>query len=183
MNTKRKTNSIVTSRVDDEGVITIDVIGADSVVFDPRKVDPAMRVRAERHGWLQRLMDGAALSRDPDTGRPATPAAKQARIQSIADHYLNGATDWNMRGIGGGAKASESAIILRALANVADVSVESMKARVDGLAERRGKKLAALLRIMANRADIAAEVARLKSDAAKATGIDADELIGELIGE
>lgn len=96
MQTKAKANSTITHSMQD-GKIEFRVLNAGSFSFDPDKVSAENRARAMIHGFVQRISDGGALSRNPDTGLPATPADKMARMQRIADHLMSGATEWALR--------------------------------------------------------------------------------------
>ena len=96
MQTKAKANSTITHSMQD-GKIEFRVLNAGSFSFDPDKVSAENRARAMIHGFVQRISDGGALSRNPETGLPATPADKMARMQRIADHLMSGATEWALR--------------------------------------------------------------------------------------
>ncbi len=180
MQTKPKSNSVVTSAVTEDGIIHITVLGAGKVEFDPTKVDGKLRRRAEIHGWIQRLADGAAKSRDAATGKPATPHDKLAAIQSIADHYQNGATEWKMAGTGGG-RMAQSEIILQALSRVREVDIETLRARIAAMAEKKGTKPATLLSALATDKDVAAMVLTIQAERAGSTGIDTEELMAEIL--
>lgn len=80
--------------------------GSKSITLDLSKVHPANVAYAALHGFKQRCGDMGALSRNPDTGLPATPADKFAAIERGVLHYMSGTDQWNMRasserGIGG----------------------------------------------------------------------------------
>lgn len=183
MQTKPKSNSVVTSSVTADGIIHITVLGAGKIEFDPQLAHPSMRHRAEYHGWIQRLADGAAKSRDPVTGKPASPADKLAAIHALAAHYTSGIDQWKVTATGGG-RSSNSEIILRALANIGDVEIEVIRSRINAMAEKKGTKPATLLSALAGRKDVAEEIIRLRAEAATASGIDAEGLMEEImIGE
>lgn len=96
---KAKTNSVLTTTWD-SSVLTIEVLGAGSIMFDMTKASPGNRAQAERHGWTQRLADRAAIARNQKTGQPATPQVKYAAIAELAAYYESGAEDWRMGGSG-----------------------------------------------------------------------------------
>jgi hypothetical protein len=96
-----KSNSTIGTTINDEGHIVFTVKGCEPFTFVPGSAHPLMQARAELHGWIQRISDGGALSRDPATGLPATPEAKRARMLAIATHYASGSDDWAMKKVGG----------------------------------------------------------------------------------
>ena len=102
MQSKRKSNSVVTHQVDDNG-ITFNVIGAGSVRLDFDKVSEPNQKRAMIHGMIQRISDRAAIGRDPETGKSATPAEKLAAMTTLVDHYHSGTSEWSMVTRGEGA--------------------------------------------------------------------------------
>lgn len=66
--------------------------------FDCAKVHEANRERAVVHGFKQRLADGAAKGKfDEKTGRLITAAEKFAGIKRLAEHYLSGTDQWELR--------------------------------------------------------------------------------------
>lgn len=105
MQSKRKSNSIVTTTRLESGAIQFSVLGAGTLTFDFTKADESMRAHAEIHGWIQRISDAAAIGRDEETGKPATPEAKLARMKARVDHYESGAAEWRISGAGGGGRS------------------------------------------------------------------------------
>lgn len=95
MNAKVKSNSIVTHELLEGGIIRFTVVGVGSFDFDPRLAHTTNRERAEAHGWVQRISDRAAMSRDPKTGIAATAQEKHDGMKSLADHYASGAEAWS----------------------------------------------------------------------------------------
>lgn len=57
--------------------------------FDTTAASQPNRDHAELHGWLQRLGDTAASAK--------TEAERREAVVALGEHYLSGATDWNMR--------------------------------------------------------------------------------------
>ncbi len=94
--TKTQSNfTITTDRERPDGTILFRVKGAGEFTFDPAKASEANRARALRHGFVQRLSDAAAKSRDTKTFQPASPASKLAAMQVLATHYESGAEGWS----------------------------------------------------------------------------------------
>jgi hypothetical protein len=96
-----KSNSVITHEiVDNELVFT--VVGAGKLTFQPQAVSETNRHRAELHGWIQRISDAAAISRDPETGKPATALEKYEAMKALVDHYETGTSEWSRVRVGGG---------------------------------------------------------------------------------
>lgn len=171
-----RSNTVVSFTQNDDSTQTFK-IGGQSVTFHPDMVDPTLRARAELHGWKQRISDKAALSRDPKTGKSATPEQKFAAVKAIIDHYESGADKWEMeRAGGGGGGRSDSSYILQALANVQDVDLKTMSERVAANAEKRELTVDAYLKRVATSPAVAEEVARIKHGESE----DADDILAEL---
>ena len=60
--------------------------------FDPTKAG-AVREDAEYNGWKQKIADAAAISRDSETGKPATVAAKREAMEAVVANLYAG--QWN----------------------------------------------------------------------------------------
>lgn len=58
--------------------------------------------RAAIHGMIQRISDAAAISRNPETGKPATAQEKFDRMAQLVTHYESGTSEWSRVGQGGG---------------------------------------------------------------------------------
>ena len=96
-----KANSIIGTEVLSAGVIRFHVKGAGFVDFDTTKVHVDVAVRAAQHGFIQRISDAAAISRDPETGRPATAEEKMAKMAALIAHYETGTAEWSRVQAGG----------------------------------------------------------------------------------
>lgn len=124
--------------------------------------------QATLHGFKQKLVDAAAISRNPDTGRSATIDDKYNAVREVYDRLLSG--QWNKgRGEGSGTKGG---LLFRALCQMyADKTPDAIKAFLD-------KKTPAEKTALRNTAKIAAIIATFKQD--DDGDIDADTLLDEL---
>lgn len=99
MQTKAKANSVITHLpIMDNGELVgviFRVKGAGDLTFNFRKVHTDLRLTAEGHGWIQRISDAAAISRDAETGTAATPAEKLAAMERLVEHYESGTAEWS----------------------------------------------------------------------------------------
>ena len=115
MITKPKSNSIVTTELADN-IIIFNVQGAGSLNLDMAVVDKEILKRAAIHGLVQRISDAAAMSRDTDTGQPATPADKFERMKELVDYYNSGAAEWRrVKASGAGAGNTGGGLLLKCL--------------------------------------------------------------------
>lgn len=100
---KPKSNSVLTHVVDSaRRFVTFKVLGAGETTLDMRALHENVKERAELHGMVQRCSDGAAIARDPETGLPATPADKLARVKRLVEHYNSGTHEWSLNRVGDG---------------------------------------------------------------------------------
>lgn len=76
------------------GVVSVVVQGYDPIIVDTGPLDPSVLTQAAMHGIGQKLVDAAALSRNPENGQAASVAEKYAAIKAVADR-LNAGGAWN----------------------------------------------------------------------------------------
>ena len=125
--------------------------------------------QAMMHGLKQKLVDAAAISRNPDTGRSATIDDKYNAVREVFDRLMSG--QWNKVRTEGA--STKGGLLFRALCMMyADKTPDAIKAFLD-------KKTPAEKTALRNTAKIAAIIATLKEDVAD-DGIDADSLLDEL---
>lgn len=154
-----------------------DVPVMDEIKFYPGDCSESVRKFAEWHGWEQRLRDAAAKPRDTKTGKSASPAEKFAAIRKLAEHYLSGAENWNLRtGPSAGAGQNDDKQMLKAalaeyFPTVGKVrSAEEIHKAVEEMTKPEVSSL------LAN-GKIAAIVLRLREEKAGELNIDAEELL------
>ena len=176
METKKRANSIISTRTDENGIV-FSVTGAGELHLPFEDLSEIVRKRAMVHGLIQRISDAAALSRDPDTGKPATPQAKYDEMARLVAHYRTGTVEWGIRREGGGGETREGGLTIRALANVQKTDVATMREKVERMAEKNGTTTRAILAKLATQSAVAAEIARLKS---ATVAVDADELLADI---
>ncbi len=120
MQTKAKGNSVITHALEGDK-ITFTVLGAGAVTMDTEKLHDDIMQRAAIHGLIQRISDAAAIGRDPETGRSASPAEKLAAMTELVAYYETGTADWKRTGTGEG---SGKSITIEAIARVKSISYE-----------------------------------------------------------
>lgn len=170
-----RANSIISTTIDND-TITFAVQGVGNLTINMKQVSTQNATRAMHHGIIQRVSDAAALSRNTDTGQPASPADKFDAMKRIVDHLNSGSPDWSLRVASGESGSAVAGITLKAVASVQGVSVDEMRQRIERLAEKRGITTRALLATLAKQEAVAKRIAEMRAP----TGLDADDLLGEL---
>ncbi len=176
METKKRANSVISTRVDENGVV-FSVTGVGELSLPFGELSDAVKHRAMIHGLIQRVSDAAALSRNTETGQSATPQDKYNAMRDIVEHYRTGTTEWSVKRASGTGETRENGITLRALAAVQGADVATMRERVERLAEKQGVTTRAILAKIATQPAVAAKIAELR---AQTVAVDADAMLAEL---
>ena len=156
----------------ENGILTIRITGHPDIVIDPAEMPPALNEYAALHGYKQRILDAAALSRDPTTGRPATPAEKYSEMRRLADHMVESG-EWRRNAAGDG--TAGDGLLVRAVMEACGLDRTAARAAV-GQWDRKTQA--------AMRADptIAPIIARLRTERpARAAGVDTAAKLAELM--
>ncbi len=169
---KMREGSVLAVVVDEvHNQIVFNVRDTGSVTFDLTKVHPSNVAYAALHGFKQRIGDMAALSRNPDTGKPATPQEKFEAIQRGIEHYESGTADWNLRAAAGERTSGELGLLARAVAEVKGMDVIKVR---DWLKEKsRAEQVAIALS-----AAIKPVMDRMRKE--QASEVNGDDLLAEL---
>lgn len=81
------------------GKLTLDFEHGKLVEIDAAGLQPQVIAQALMHGLKQKLVDAAAISRNPENGRAATIETKFDAVAEVATRLLEG--EWNKRREGG----------------------------------------------------------------------------------
>lgn len=148
--------------------LTLAFSNGNILTLPAHDITPELREQAMMHGLKQKLVDAAAISRNPDTGRSATIDDKYNAVREVYDRLMSG--QWNK--IRDGGSGTKGGLLFRALCLMyADKTPDAIKAFLD-------KKTPAEKTALRNTAKIAAIIATLKEE--PTDGIDADGLLDEL---
>ena len=125
------------------------------------------------HGLKQKLVDAAAISRNPETGRAASVEDKYQAVKIVYDRLLVG--QWNAVREGGGATGG---LLLQALVRMyaGRKTVDEIKAF---LAEKSDAEKTALRK----NPRVAQIIEDIRAEQLKTANINTDELLGELDNE
>lgn len=131
----------------------------------------SVREMALMHGLKQKLVDAAAISRNPDTGWSATTEDKYNAVREVYDRLLSG--QWNKQREGG-VGAGSGGLLFRALIRLYPTKTpEQLRAFLEGKSDT---EKAALRKLPA----VAAIIEQLKAESAKTDGIDGAALLAGL---
>lgn len=158
------------------GELRIDVTGFPPLMVQLRDLSDAMVEQAALHGLKQKIVDAAALSRNPDTGRSATAADKYNAMKEVFNRILAG--DWN-KARGDGSGTGSGGLLFAALCRIyANRDAADIRAFLDG-------KTTAEQAALRKNPKVAAVIETIKAERAKDAPDDADtdEMLAELDGE
>jgi len=168
MDTKRTPDITTNNNARDDELtgLTITFRHGEQLTIDVSALSADIQRQALLHGLKQKLVDAAAISRNPETGRTATIEDKFAAVKEVYDRLLAG--EWNKRREGGG---TTGGLLLQALVRLyPEKDVDTLRAYVDKLSRSEQAALRANSRIAPVIAEIQAERG----------GVDSDGLLAEL---
>lgn len=125
------------------------------------------------HGLKQKLVDAAAISRNPENGRAASIDDKFQAVKAVYDRLLAG--QWNANREGGG--ANSGGLLFKALCRM--YSTKSPEQITTYLAGKTDAEKTALRK----NPKVARIIEEIRAETGKAANIDTDELLNELEGE
>ena len=125
---------------------------------------------AMMHGLKQKLVDAAAISRNPETGRAATVEDKFQAVKTVYDRLLAG--QWNAVREGGGATGG---LLLQALCRM-----YAGRKTPDELKTFLADKSDAEKTALRKNPRVAQIIEDIRAEQGKTANIDTDELLGEL---
>lgn len=174
MQTKPKSNSVIThSLKPDTREIVFHVAGAGDVSLDLAKCAQPILDRFTVHGAIQRISDRAAIGRDPETGKSATPADKLDAMQELVEHYMTGTSEWSLTGTGG----PRGGMLFRALCRIyKEKSADDIQA---WLGTKNANEKKALRKTEA----VSKVIDEIEAEQMKAAGIDVEKMGADLLAE
>ena len=150
------------------GGLALQFSNGETLTLLANQLSNAILEHAVWHGLKQKLVDAAALSRIPETGRSATADDKYNAVREVYDRLLAG--NWN-KGRGDGSSSGNGGLLFRALRQMYPTKTpEALRAFLDG----KTKSECAALRATPK---IAAIIDTLR---APSGDVDADDLLSEL---
>ena len=164
-----KRNATISAAIDGQA-LTLSFANGETLTLRADWLTTDIQQQAMMHGLKQKLVDAAALSRNPETGRAATVEDKYQTVKTVYDRLLAG--QWNATREGGGATGG---LLLQALCRMYSgrKTPEELKAF---LADKSDAEKTALRK----NPRVAQIIEDIRAEQGKAAGIDTDELLGEL---
>lgn len=172
--TKPSAISAAVKIVGDIGALGLTFANGQRLDLATDQLSQDILLQATLHGLKQKLVDAAAISRNPETGRSATVADKYEAVKEVYDRLLAG--EWNKRRASGEGQ-STGGLLFKALCRMfATKTPDDIRAFI---AAKTKEEQAAL---RAN-AKVAAIIAEIKAEEAKDTDTSAsDNLLAGLEG-
>lgn len=170
MNATTKRQSAITATI--EGMaLTLTFANGEALTLRGDGLNTDLQHQAMMHGLKQKLVDAAAISRNPETGRAATVEDKYQAVKTVYDRLLAGR--WNATREGGG--AASGGLLLQALVQMyaGRKTHEELKAF---LADKTDAEKTALRK----NPRVASIIEEIRAEQGKVAKIDTDDLLGEL---
>ena len=165
--------SAIAATITDAGTLLLAFANGRELSIDPSQLSEPIRAAATLHGLKQKLVDAAAISRNTETGRPATIDDKYQAVKTVFDRITSPDGTWNAVREGG--TGTTGGLLLRALCRM----YEGKKTK-DELIEYLSTKTAEQKTALRKNPKIAAIIEELREASAKESDVDSDELLNEL---
>lgn len=177
MNEKPKSNSVVTSKWDnDRQTLVLNVVGAGVIEVPVERLSRTVQDTAMVYGLTQRLADKAAIPKTE--GKAASAQEKYEAIKRLAEHYLSGTDEWEMSRGPIGPRLDEW--VLRAIASLKGESFADSKARAQKTAEGKGVSIVEIVKVWGQIRAVAEKAAELRAEASGVSGEQVAEMEREL---
>lgn len=153
--------------------LVLDFATNERLEIDFDDLDPRIINEAIAHGLKQKLVDAAAISRDPANGKSATPDTKFKAVKAVYDRLTGPNPSWNAttRAAGGGGNGGLLAQALLAL---------YPKQTAESIAEFLKKKTDEEKAALRKSAKVAEQIALIQAARAAQSGANSDDLLEEL---
>lgn len=164
-----KRNATITATIDGQ-VLMLAFANGETLTLRADRLNTDIQQQAMLHGLKQKLVDAAAISRNPETGRAASVEDKFQAVKTVYDRLLAGA--WNAVREGGGATGG---LLLQALCRMyaGRKTAEELKAF---LADKSDAEKTALRK----NPRVAQIIEAIRAEQGKTANIATDELLKEL---
>lgn len=164
-----KRNATISATITN-GTLALTFANGETLTLRADALTTDMQQQAIMHGLKQKLVDAAAISRNPETGRAASVEDKYQAVKTVYDRLLAGA--WNATREGGGATGG---LLLQALCRM-----YAGRKTPDELKAFLGDKTDAEKTALRKNPRVAQIIEDIRVEQGKIANIDTDELLGEL---
>lgn len=153
--------------------LTLTFGNGKEIVVDANELRPEIRNMAMMAGLKAKLIDAAAISRNPENGASASVDAKYNAVKKVADRLMSTEGQWNEgRTAGSGESASASNILLRAIMRMTGRDEQFCRQFLDDKSKEERAALRKNPRVLQIMAELQA--------ATVVGGINTDALLAEL---
>lgn len=161
--------TILKTTIRADGAVIAEIPGFDPIVCNPALFPDNIQTQCRAYGAREKMTNAASLSRDPETGLPATAAAKRERVLRVIEAMMAG--QWEVRGAG---VTSDDTILMQAIAEACEIGADAARETV--LAWSTTER-----RAMTEDPTIAPIFQRLRAEATKraAAGVDTTALLAK----
>lgn len=156
------------------GSLSLECSNGQVAAIRLHSLTPEILAQAALHGLKQKLVDAAAISRNPDTGKPASPDDKWAAVMEVYERITSPGGTWNKTREGGA--GGSGGLLFRALVRMYPAKTP------DALREYLDGKTDAEKTALRKNPKVAAVIDEIRAESGKAGAVDTDELLGELEG-
>lgn len=167
METKRQ--NAITAEINGS-TIALQFANGETLALRGDALNADIQQYALMHGLKQKLVDAAAMSRNPETGRAATIEDKFQAVKAVYDRLLGGQWNATREGGGGGSGGLLFKALCRMYSNKSPEQIAAFlagKTDADKTALRKNPKIAAIIE-------------EIRAETGKVANIDTDELLNEL---
>lgn len=154
----------------DSAALTLNFANGKELVISTNNLKDGLLYMAAIHGLKQKLVDAAALTRNPETGRAATVEDKYQAVKAVYDRLLAG--QWNAVREGGGATGG---LLLQAL-----VRMYAGRKTPDELRAFLADKTDAEKTALRKNPRVAQIIETIREETGKAANVDTDAMLNEL---
>lgn len=156
-------------------ILTLRFSNGEQLAVDANALSPDIQQQAMMHGLKQKLIDAAAIARDPETGRTATIDDKFNAVREVYDRITaaEGST-WNKARGNGESGGNKGGLLVRAMMRLTSKSRDAI---IEFLDAKTKEELAALRK----NPRIAEIIAQLQVENANTNGVDSDALLDALM--
>lgn len=172
---KPKNTATITTEVNEAAMtILFKVKDAGEITLSLTKISEANRTKAMFHGMTQRISDAAAISRNAETGKPASPQDKLKAMQTLVEFYETGTAEWTRKRAAGEGAGYSNGLLVQCLKRLyVSKTAEQIETFVKGLkpSERVALLASDKIRVIAD---------EIRAEAAKETKVDAEALLAGL---
>lgn len=166
------TQSAAVSAVADDAsmVLTLTFKDGRTLAVDATGLNQSIINSATLHGLKQKLVDAAAIGRDPVTGRSATLQDKYEAVKEVYDRITATEGTWNKIRAAGDGGVQSGGLLVRAIMQLSGKTRDEVVAQIEALSKEQRTALRANKRV----ADVIATF--------KDTSEESDDILAGIIG-